>query len=1822
MYENKMENEDGVYALVTELCTRTASKYAAQTKVPQKRLVAKMRSQAYEIILKKSSIEYNCSKGEPVVDLLSYYLTSQRNVKNVAEFRRSVELKKIISRIRQTDFAENKDIIYNVLKLLVGLIDAVKEDYSSELFQNPFSFGLFNEMLPKPSREFFGSPEPYPYYPPHVFQLPFSMKRKPELDSQSKTYTEYSVDTFDSKSFIPDLSIGDRVEIKSYCSPLSMESLHSRPISATPYSRSGSSIGFPRLTAPRDLQIPSNIPSESKVIFETPSEAEVQEVFRAKMGSVDIWEIATNVDKDIPDDIWEKASKMPPITERQLIATSSREMVLWRRVYGNMLSDLTVISEKLFIRNIMYLLIGIETNSFPFCEQSKCFYLKEDLVLEGISRQHINGYVTDLLKVGTYYRRLFHFAFDNTLDEQFHRNGLIHEAARDVIRKYLLAFRLKTTEIYEDYSKAGFDDDNRIPTLLQILHHMEPLKYEIETIVSIFRLMDPEQKATIPLGAELMSYLFNEISLVTHRQTARTLYNSLFSICAVYFKFIERFIFEGKLDDRFFEFFIRKDSAYVNTRSKRYWDKGFYIAACEAVPEFLRPLAKFILLCGKSLRLLKHCNPSDPLVLLISADHPSVKCCSSFSELERQQQILDVYRTRCLFVSGEPVTFDQILLKQEAERKAFTEMASVKQAETMEKIVAERKRLAQLIIAEKQHSLRVLEQAMAEAKAAKHAAKQRERNRFRLQKEAERAREEVDSKLREDERNKMLEYYSKLNQEVEKSKIHTEWKIRRLQLDEARMQLLSTEERNLKREKLELEHKKNEAMAMSIQSTCSAISEENEGENKEFQLEEDTETKGDVSIISEDSNQVNVKSSSGVFSAICNAAKSIFGGKSEETVDNKKYLDAQGNVVPIDTENNTSKYTLSSDVIGADLSETNDNQEYLKMREDAIKNKLKVMTHEFGQTDTDYNLKDPPVLTSSLLAIDEENNVEKKLLPYLEAKKNKLKILGSDHDTNPNVQPQSPTEPITEAHKQASANKLKVLGVEYNLDIEATPRNDPANIAQEEALRNKDKILGSSSSECSTLNIQIIHKRDPANVAQEEALRNRDKILGSESSRGYLSISESYAKRDPATVAQEEALRNRDKILGSESSRGYLSTSESYAKRDPANIAQEEAIRNRDKILGSETYDSIISTESVAKKEPANIAQEEALRNRDKILGSETYDSTSLIMTKSKRDPANTAQEEALCNRDKMLGSETGRMYSVEQKREPAKRAGLSLNLKPFDEILSGASQTTLGTGVLTPGDFISPLDLETPTTADVPVGAMTSDVFTPHSETNKLETGETKPDKPYLTSEGFDFSILVDENVDGEMLDLVKSTPESSPSKYTHSIRERRSMINYFDDSYSFEELDPFGVKQLKAFSKDYFSSRMDIPSNTSVYTHPAVIMEEVKKKPYHNMFSRLGPDDDDKIKVDCDNIATLTACLQRSVMLPLTYQLEVVNNSILTYFLVNLDMYEHLRSLKDYFFLMDGEFSKSICQNLFTRLMKTLNPQELLNFATLHNILDKALGSSISHVHKFSENLSFTITESPLSFQHSSPDVLQCLSLTYSVSWPLNIILSQEALLRYAKVFQFLLKMRRIFWVLGEDFAHLKLTAKLSREHSRRLMKSPQYISVQIFRHVMASMIRALDNYIVTTCILSSWKEFEIDLKKARTLDDLYDCHVVYVKKVLFRCLLNNRSTPVMKLLNDIFTVILKFSRVLKHGDWQQKEPNGPFTHTSFNQLQELFHLFEKLAKYLHRVITKLMECGYQRHLAELLSMVNLNGYYDQNYSRTRNESSRNNSENLQSP
>lgn len=129
------EQNAGVFQLLTQLCSKTASKYCSHSRLSHKSMVTKMRSYSYEIILKKTTKVLTINEGEPFKDLLTYYFILQKNCKNIAEYKRSLELKKIISMIRKTDFGEQKEDIYKILRLLVGLSNTVIEDSAKEIYQ-------------------------------------------------------------------------------------------------------------------------------------------------------------------------------------------------------------------------------------------------------------------------------------------------------------------------------------------------------------------------------------------------------------------------------------------------------------------------------------------------------------------------------------------------------------------------------------------------------------------------------------------------------------------------------------------------------------------------------------------------------------------------------------------------------------------------------------------------------------------------------------------------------------------------------------------------------------------------------------------------------------------------------------------------------------------------------------------------------------------------------------------------------------------------------------------------------------------------------------------------------------------------------------------------------------------------------------------------------------------------------------------------------------------------------------------------------------------------------------------------------------------------------------------------------------------------------------------------------------------------------------------------------------------------------------------------------------------------------------------------------
>ncbi|PSN58034.1 hypothetical protein C0J52_02044 [Blattella germanica] len=350
------------------------------------------------------------------------------------------------------------------------------------------------------------------------------------------------------------------------------------------------------------------------------------------------------------------------------------------------------------------------------------------------------------------------------------------------------------------------------------------------------------------------------------------------------------------------------------------------------------------------------------------------------------------------------------------------------------------------------------------------------------------------------------------------------------------------------------------------------------------------------------------------------------------------------------------------------------------------------------------------------------------------------------------------------------------------------------------------------------------------------------------------------------------------------------------------------------------------------------------------------------------------------------------------------------------------------------------------------------------------------------------------------------------------------------------------------------------------------------------------------EEMDVGTIDMSSISIALQKSILLPLKIQASLVNSALLKYFLETEDLLSHLHSLRNFFFLLDGEFGRNVTNALFRCMYQAANPSDMLNSVTLNSVLSQSVTQNDPHV----DRLSFDVKYIPNHFSFSSPLSLDCVMLQYRVGWPLNIILTSTALHKYNDVFEFLLRLRRISWVLEEDFHYLKRAAKEKPE----LLRSPEYQKLQLYRHEMTHFIHALQTYVTASVLQASWVEFLKNLQRAKNLDDVYRMHVAYVKMVLFRCLLNKQSAAIQKALVDTLRMVLKFHGQLSAGAWQLKSGSLHYQHPKFNTLVQIYSSFHNLAAFIFKFATKLAHTGYQPHLLDLLQLLNMNEFYPQHF------------------
>uniref|UniRef100_A0A131Z3E1 Gamma-tubulin complex component 6 n=1 Tax=Rhipicephalus appendiculatus TaxID=34631 RepID=A0A131Z3E1_RHIAP len=297
------------------------------------------------------------------------------------------------------------------------------------------------------------------------------------------------------------------------------------------------------------------------------------------------------------------------------------------------------------------------------------------------------------------------------------------------------------------------------------------------------------------------------------------------------------------------------------------------------------------------------------------------------------------------------------------------------------------------------------------------------------------------------------------------------------------------------------------------------------------------------------------------------------------------------------------------------------------------------------------------------------------------------------------------------------------------------------------------------------------------------------------------------------------------------------------------------------------------------------------------------------------------------------------------------------------------------------------------------------------------------------------------------------------------------------------------------------------------------------------------------------------LDVAIKRSLLPPLMSQMRLLNRVCVSYLVTELRLYDHLEALTNYYCFQDGEFGQALCDAMCVKLR---SPAEFFNPRTLDWILSQALSSSLRGECAEARNL--RLDACPVAIPPGQ-NMLNCLSMSYKVDWPLSVVINRASLLRYNKIFRFLLGLRRALWALSDIWSRLKPSALPRKPDS-----SLEFRQLQLMRHEMLHFVQMVQSYVGSQVMQASLAELRTELnREAQSVDDLRNAHFAFLKRLSQRLLLGRRAVPVRRLLNEALGVVLFFQTELAEYSWRVEE-GSQLSHPSFPKFATAHAKFQK--------------------------------------------------------
>jgi hypothetical protein len=309
--------------------------------------------------------------------------------------------------------------------------------------------------------------------------------------------------------------------------------------------------------------------------------------------------------------------------------------------------------------------------------------------------------------------------------------------------------------------------------------------------------------------------------------------------------------------------------------------------------------------------------------------------------------------------------------------------------------------------------------------------------------------------------------------------------------------------------------------------------------------------------------------------------------------------------------------------------------------------------------------------------------------------------------------------------------------------------------------------------------------------------------------------------------------------------------------------------------------------------------------------------------------------------------------------------------------------------------------------------------------------------------------------------------------------------------------------------------------------------------------------------------------------------------------------------------FLMGDGHFTSEVCRYCYRKLDRgeTWDDQRTL-VALFDDVLQlHDLSDSWQRERRRDCGVSVEVECKPPQPKSADIYALDELFIGFKTPWPVSIIVDDECINRYNRIFRLLLQVKRAKHALDSMFV-------------RRAVGVSDGASTQtslLFQAELMHFVNNLHYYLMNRLAFGEWTSFKNQLRCAADMDSIAALYWRYLNKVHDQCLLSPKAKYVMDAILKILDIVLETKQMVQRQQQQHREEETDeqekntdeerdrdaqrgSNHTEIHlQLQRQCTRFRRLHKLLLQVLSTVVSQGSDTsHFEDLAMRLDFNGFY----------------------